>query len=188
MLAERFAATTLRDEDFLPALQRTYIELWLSNCLTSAKTWLVCSNCIALFCRSMLACGVDEVDRQIQDEVNMMLMAVAPPALSLDAEEAKRVDQGCEMLSSAERAGSSLCGYFHKFPGMLQKARDSMLTLQSGMKNGQQWLAKVSESQTNLRTMMTSGNDFASCVSTMECATCEYYLRGTFHNLSLIHI
>ena len=64
----------------------------------------------------MLACGVDEVDRQIQDEVNMMLMAVAPPALSLDAEEAKRVDQGCEMLSSAEGAGNSLCGYFSQIP------------------------------------------------------------------------
>jgi hypothetical protein len=106
VLAERFdAAPSIEHEleDFAAALQRTHIERWLSNCLTSAKTWLACRDCIALFCRSMLACCVDEVDRHIQDDINMLVMVVAPPALSLDAQEAKIVDQAFALLSAKGR-------------------------------------------------------------------------------------
>ena len=128
--------------DSASTLQPTYIERWLTNCLTCTKRWLVCSDGIARFCRSMLACGmVAEVDPVLRNELNMVLMVVAPPSLSLDLEEANKVDQVFELLSSAVGAGDSWCGYFHKFPVMLESIRDTMRILQSNMINGQRWLS-----------------------------------------------
>ena len=90
----------------------------------------------------MLACDmVAEVDPVLRNELNMVLMVVAPPSLSHDVEEASKVDQVFELLSSAVGAGDSLCGYFHKFPVMLEQIRDTMRILQSNMINGQRWLS-----------------------------------------------
>ena len=108
VLAERFAVKA--GADSVSTLQRTYVERWLTNCLTCTKTWLVCSDGFARFCRSMLACGmVAEVDPVLRNELNMVLMVVAPPSLSLDVQEANKVDQVFELLSSAVGAGDSLC-------------------------------------------------------------------------------
>ena len=84
---------------------------------------------------------VAEVDPVLRNELNMVLMVVAPPSLSLDVEEANKVDRVFELLSSAVGAGDCLCGYFHKFPVMLEKIRDTMRILQSNMNNGQRWLS-----------------------------------------------
>ena len=144
----------------------------------------MCSDGIARFCRSMLACGmVAEVDPDLRNELNLVLMVVAPPALSLDIEEANKVDRVFKMLSSAVGAGDGLCGYFHKFPVMLEKIRDTLRTLQSNMNNGQRWLSGVSKSESSLRTMMTSRGDFACCVRTVEHTTSEYYQESAFHNM-----
>ena len=71
----------------------------------------------------------------------------------------------------------------HKFPVMLEKIRDTMRILQSNMNNGQRWLSGVSKSESSLRTMMTSGEDFACCVRTVEYTTSEYYHESAFHNM-----
>ena len=67
---------------------------------------------------------VAEVDPVLRNELNMVLMVVAPPALSPDVEEANKVDRVFKLLSSAVGAGDGLCGYFHKFPVMLEKIRE----------------------------------------------------------------
>ena len=84
---------------------------------------------------------VAEVDPVLRNELNMVLMVVAPPSLSLEVVEANKVDQVFELLSSAVGAGDSFCGYFHKFPVVLEKIRDTMRILQSNMNNGQRWLS-----------------------------------------------
>ena len=72
----------------------------------------------------MLACGmVAEVDPVLRNELNMVLMVVAPPVVSRDIEEASKVDRVFKLLSSAVGAGDCLCGYFHKSPVMLEKIR-----------------------------------------------------------------
>ena len=87
---------------------------------------------------------VAEVDPVLRNELNMVLMVVAPPALSLDVEEANKVDRVFKLLSSAIGAGDCLCGYFHKFPVMLEKIRDTMRTLQSNMNKWQRRLSRAS--------------------------------------------
>ena len=135
------------------ALQRTYIEQWLVSCLMRACSPQACKDAMARLCRPLMTVSdqLPAVSDQLAQELASVMLVVAPPALSFDPEEGRRIRAAKALVAEAPAAAAHLCHCFFKFPAMGKKLVDDFHQAVASFEKAWAWAEDVRTGATALK-------------------------------------
>lgn len=150
IIAEDLRASIIRQRfavsDGEAVIQRKYCEQWISNSLAHAKTSQQCKDAISRLCRPLTSMAfVGEIESGLLREVQEVGCMVAPPKLSIDADERDLIKAAYACLSCPEGAGAGLPSVFHKLPNMRKSLLGELEIPHRDFTQAASWVDEISQ-------------------------------------------